>query len=84
MRPEGLSCDRTADTMVSLRDVSQSLTLTVHDDVAVCLLEAEHDVHHFYLALDYQAAVAEEGEGGVVAGDDAMRVGWDVDFGDEV
>ena len=84
VRPECLSCYCTADTVVPLRDVAQCLALAVHDDVSVRLLEAEHDVHHFYLSLNHQTAIAEKGESRVVSWDDAMRVGWDVDFGDEV
>ena len=54
-----LSHQHAAHAMILLGHVSNCFSSAVHNDVSVCLLEPEKDVHHLDLSLDDQRAVVE-------------------------
>ena len=84
VRLEDLSRHRASHSMILLRDVSQSLSTAIHNDVLVRLLESDDDVHHLYLSLNDQTAVPKNRKRRVIRRQDAIWVCWYVDFRDEI
>lgn len=84
VRPEHLPCQRGTYAVVPFGDIPDRLALSVHDDISVGLLKAQHDVHYLQLPLDDQAAIAQDGERGMVGAQYAVRIVGYAHFGDEI
>lgn len=74
VRSQHLTRHGLSEAVVLLREVSNGLTSSVHQYVAVGLLEAEKDVHHFDLSLDDDGAMIEDGHGGVIGLEHAIWI----------
>ena len=78
-----MSRDCVADAVFLLGQVSDVVTVRIHDYIAVRLLESHEDVHHFELALHDKRGVVEEAHGRVALLEDCIRIFWHVDRRDE-
>lgn len=83
MRPECLSLQGTAYTIICFCKESYMIALWIHDDVFVCLFEAQEHVHHLNLSLDYDGGVVQDGGRGMTLPEYCIRIFGDVYGGEE-
>lgn len=63
MCTERLPCHHASHTKIPLCHVAHMITLRIHDNVSVRLLEAHQYVHHLDLSRDNQRGVGQQGGG---------------------
>jgi hypothetical protein len=60
MCPECLSTQRLSKAAIMLGHVSHVISMRIHNDVSICLLEAKENVHHLDLPLYNEARLRED------------------------
>lgn len=78
--PEPLSRHHIAHTQPPLRHIANMVSLRIHDDVFVRLLESQHHVHQLQLSLHDDGGVDQNTRGRMSLVENAMRVFGDVDW----
>lgn len=81
---EGLSRQGISQTVILLCHVTYCLASSIHDDIFICLLKAEENVHHLDLPLYDQRAVVEQRHGRMVLAKDTVWIVWHIDGGKEI
>lgn len=74
VRLEHLPRHGVAYAMLLLCEISNVVSVRIHDDIAIRLLKAHEDIHHLQLPLDDEGRVIEESHGWVGFLEDGMRV----------
>lgn len=75
---EHLPGHRVPKPVVPLGKVADVIAVGIHDDVAICLLEAHEHIHHLELALHDEGRVVEEAHCRMSFFEHAMRIFGDV------
>jgi hypothetical protein len=70
--------------MILLCHVSQRLSTCVHYNIAIRLFKSHENIHHLKLPLYHQAAVTEDGHGGMIALQDGIGIMSDLYLSDKV
>lgn len=81
---EHLACHCVTHAVFLLRQISNVISMGVHDDIAIGLLEPHENVHHLELALDDQGGIVEQSHCWVGFFEDAIGIFWDMNRGYEV
>lgn len=66
-------------TQFSLSHVPNMISLWVHDHVSIRLLKAQHHIHELQLPRHHNGGIRQYACGGMIWGEDAIRVAGDVD-----
>lgn len=78
--PEPLSSHHIAHAQIPLRHVADVISLRIHDDIFVGLLESQHHIHQLQLPLHDDGGVDQDTRGRMPLVENTMRVFGDVDW----
>lgn len=81
---EHLSLEHAPHSQIFLRHKSNVLSLRIHDDIFVSLLEAHHHIHQFQLPCDDYSRICQYTGGGMILSKNAIRILWNMHGGQKI